>query len=339
MHRGNPKGWVVPVLEAAIVALREAGDAKYSAWALNRLSNILSRSESGLPVATAHASEAAALFRQIGDSYGEAESVHRVAMNEMGRGNTELGMEMLYQSLATAQRQRDSASVSKSRWILTCAELKVGNLDAAEAIAEQLILDQSTYGLAGGFALAESAIFRHDLDVAIARAWDMHRRASSYSGPTAGAYSMLATAYRLTGDLVAAEGHVAEGELISGRRLHEVNAQIARAKGDRVGARQDLRFALREFSDDVFWSTMPAIILEVAGLTASVDPACAARLASLSRGLTARGERWPVYPQDVEQIRAILLAHDADPDLPFPDPMPGEAEVVAEALAALEMLS
>ncbi|MEI8221977.1 MAG: hypothetical protein WCH91_15200, partial [bacterium] len=117
MHRGNPKGWVVPVLEAAIVALREAGDAKYSAWALNRLSNILSRSESGLPVATAHASEAAALFRQIGDSYGEAESVHRVAMNEMGRGNTELGMEMLYQSLATAQRQRDSASVSKSRWI------------------------------------------------------------------------------------------------------------------------------------------------------------------------------------------------------------------------------
>jgi hypothetical protein len=46
-----------------------------------------------------------------------------------------------------------------------------------------------------------------------------------------------------------------------------------------------------------------------------------------------------VYPQDVEQIRAILLAHDADPDLPFPDPMPGEAEVVAEALAALEMLS
>ena len=340
MHRGNPKGWEVPVLEAAIVVLREAGDAKYSAWALNRLSNILSGSGSDLSVATAYASEAAALFRQIGDSYGEAESVHRVAMNEIGCGNTELGMEMLYQSLATAQRQRDSASVSKSRWILTCAELKVGNLDAAEAIAELLILDQSTYGFWGYSALAESAIFRHDLDVAIARVWNLHRRASSdsASGPTAHAYRLLAEAYRLTGDLVAAEGHVAEGELISGRRLHRVNAQIALAKGDRVGARQDLRFALSEFSDDIFWSTMPAIILEVAGLTASVDPARAARLASLSRGLTARGERWPVYPQDVEQIRAILLAHGADPDLAYPDPMPGEAEVVSEALAALEFV-
>jgi hypothetical protein len=84
---------------------------------------------------------------------------------------------------------------------------------------------------------------------------------------------------------------------------------------------------------------MPAIILEVAGFAAPVDAPRASRLASLSGGLTARGERWPLYPQDVEQIRAILLAHDADPDLAYPDPMPGEAEVVAEALAALEILS
>ena len=340
MHRSNPKAWEVPALEAALVTLREAGDAKYTAWVLNRLSNLLSRSASDLSVATAQATEAAALFRQVGDSYGEAESVHRVGMNELGRGATGLGMEILYRSLETAQRQRDSASVSKSRFILALAELKVGNLDAAEVIAGQLILDQSTYGNFGDAALAESAIFRDDLEVAIARAWEFHRRAVSYSnsGQMAWAHATLATALRFKGDLETAEGHSRESERIHGKRPHLLSAQIARAKGDRDGARQDLRFAFSEFSRDIFWSYMPAIILEVAGLTAAVDADRAARLASLSRGLTARGERWPVYPQDSEQIRAILVEHGADPDMTSPDPMPSEAEVIAEALAALEFV-
>ncbi|MEI8221890.1 MAG: hypothetical protein WCH91_14765, partial [bacterium] len=341
MHRFDGiTGWEVPVLEAALVTLRAAGDAKYTGWVLNRLSNYISGSGSDLSVAIELETEAAGLFRTIGDSYGEAEAVHRIGMNEMGRGNIVLGMEILYRSLATAQRQRDSASVSKSRWILACAELKVGNLDAAEAIAGQLIVDQTTYGALGEFILIQTAIHRNDLAGAIAHGWTFHRRGGTYSSWYPGfALSLIGTIFRLTGDVETAEGHLRESERTLGKRPHLLCAQIARAKGDRVGARQDLRFALSEFSDDIFWSTMPGIILEVAGFAAPVDAPRASRLASLSGGLTARGERWPLYPQDVEQIRAILLAHDADPDLAYPDPMPSEAEVVAEALAVLEFIS
>ena len=340
MHRTDGiTGWEVPVLEAALVTLRAAGDAKYTGWVLNRLSNYISGSGSDLSVAIELETEAAGLFRTIGDSYGEAEAVHRIGMNEMGRGNIVLGMEILYRSLATAQRQRDSASVSKSRWILACAELKVGNLDDAEAIAGHFIVDQTTYGVLGELVLAETAIHRNDLEGAIARGWTMHRRGGTYSSSYLGiALRLIGTSFRLTGDLETAEGHLRESERTLGKRPHLLCAQIARAKGDRVGARQDLRLALGEFAQDIFWSTMPAIILEVAGFAAPVDAPRASRLASLSRGLTARGERWPVYPQDVEQIRAILLAHGADPDLAYPDPMPGEAEVVSEALAALEFV-
>jgi len=341
MHRFDGiTGWEVPVLEAALVTLRAAEDAKYTGWVLNRLSNYISGSGSDLSVAIELETEAAGLFRTIGDSYGEAEAVHRIGMNEMGRGNIVLGMEILYRSLATAQRQRDSASVSKSRWILACAELKVGNLDAAEAIVGQLIVDQTTYGVLGEFILIQTAIHRNDLAGAIAHGWTFHRRGGTYSSWYPGfALSLIGTIFRLTGDVETAEGHLRESERTLGKRPHLLCAQIARAKGDRFGARQDLRFALSEFSDDIFWSTMPGIILEVAGFAAPVDAPRASRLASLSRGLTARGERWPVYPQDIEQVRATLLDHRADPDLPFPDPMPGEAEVVAEALAALEILS
>ena len=53
--------------------------------------------------------------------------------------------------------------------------------------------------------------------------------------------------------------------------------------------------------------------------------------------MNARGERYPIFPQDIARVRQVLIDHGADPDLPFPDPMPGETEVVAEALAALDL--
>ena len=116
-------------------------------------------------------------------------------------------------------------------------------------------------------------------------------------------------------------------------------AVLASAAGDRQAAHDRLREAIRMRAHAPFASKLPFAILEVAGLTAAVDPIRASRLASLSRGLNARGERYPIFPQDIARVRQVLIDHGADPDLPFPNPMPSEAEVVAEAFAALDQVT
>ena len=184
------------------------------------------------------------------------------------------------------------------------------------------------------------AAFRGDLS--LARALIDRLNSSSRTK-----HMMLASIFRLGGDFASARTALdrLRIELVTNDQwdnLCEVTvclAAVASGTGDRQAACDHLRAAIRMRAFAPFSSKLPFAILEVAGLTAADDPSRASRLASLSRGLNARGERWPIFPQDIARVRQVLIDHGADPDLPFPNPMPSEAEVVAEAFAALDQVT
>ena len=340
LARDLPRDDHKPMLEAAYEAFSAMGDVRGQGRVLERLANVHAGTGSDAEVVIGYSTQAMEAFRRVGDHRSEIDASVRLAMTESGRGDMARAREIIAQSILVARRHQDSNGLRLMRMMRVYLDFKCGDIAAASLHFGDGADGAGLLGSMGGEVLdGYFAVYRGDLGVAQAAMEGLHSssRQKMFLAPLV---------FRLSADLASARTALdrLRIELVTNDQwdgLCDVMvclAVLASAAGDRQAACVHLREAIRIRARAPFLSKLPFVILEVAGLTASVDPARAARLASLSRGLTARGERWPVYPQDVEQIRAILLAHGADPDLAYPDPMPGEAEVVSEALAALEFV-
>ena len=336
LSQPHPRDDHKPMLEAAAESFR---DLRGVGRVLQRLANVHAGTGSGADVVIGFSTGAMDAFRQVGDHRSEVDASHRLAMTEAGAGNEARAREILDRSITVARRHRDADSERNTKFYLASLEHKCGDLEAMSTLIEKVVagsgvsqwkMEVHTWHLAvhrgdlgGAGAIADSMDDAHWLKKMFSASV---LRLEGYHGPARTAFERMRLEF-VTNDQV---------DGLSGTLVALV--VLAYGTGDRQAASDHLREAIRIRARAPFWSKLPFAILEVAGLTAADDPSRASRLAALSRGLTARGERWPVFPQDIARVRQVLIDHGADPDLPFPDPMPSEAEVVAEALAALEFV-
>jgi hypothetical protein len=326
------------MLEAAYATFTALGDVRGQARVLERLANVHAGTGNDADVVIGYSTRAMDAFRQAGAHRSEIDASARLAMTEAGQGNMVRAREIIAHSIVLARRHQDTNGLRLMRMMRGILDFKCGDLAAASS---ELGVATDGPGLLGSMGEAIDgyfAAFRGDLG--LARAVMDGVNATSRTKRM-----ILASIFRLGGDFASARIALdrLRIDLVTNDKsdtLGEVTvclAAVASGIGDRQAACDHLREAIRIRARAPFESRLPFAILEVAGLTAAVDPARASRLASLSRGLNARGERWPIFPQDIARVRQVLIDHGADPDLPFPDPMPGEAEVVAEAFAALDL--
>ena len=330
-----PREEYKPMLEASAETFRTLGDVRGLGRVLERLANVHAGTGSDADVVIGYSTRAMDAFRQVGDHRSEIDASERLAMTESGRGNIARAREITDRAIVVARRHRDANGERAMHSMHAGIDFKCGDLDAAmQKFMAAGFHGRGLYGTLGSeMFTGYIAIHRGDLG-------DAGKTASLQDRDT----HLLAAVLRLTGEYGSART-----VLDRIRRWSTMNDQVetlseahiclgvlSSATGNWPAASDHLREAIRVRARAPWFSRLPFAVLEVAGLTVARDPARASRLASLSRGLTARGERWPIFPQDIARVRQVLLDHGADPDLPFPDPMPGEAEVVAEALAALE---
>jgi len=340
LARHLPRDDHKPMLEAAYATFSALGDVRGQARVLERLANVHAGTGSDAEVVIGYSTRAMEAFRQAGDHRSEIDASERLAMTEAGRGNMVRAREIVARSIVVASRHQDTNGLRSMRGMRGILDFKCGDLDAASLQFGAATNGPGLLGSMGEVISGYLAVYRGDLGLARAV---MDGLASTNRNKS----WMAALVFRLDGDLASAR------TVLDRRRIELVTndkddglcdlmicfAVLASGNGDRQAACDHLREAIRIRAYAPFGSRLPFAILEVAGLTAGGDPARASRLASLSRGLTARGERWPIVPQDIARVRQVLIDHGADPDLPFPNPMPSEAVVVAEALAALDQVT
>ena len=340
LARRLPRDDHKPMLEAAYATFSALGDVRGQARVLERLANVHAGTGSDSDVVIGYSTRAMDAFRQAGDHRSEIDASERLAMTEAGRGNMVRAREIVARSIVVASRHQDTNGLRSMRSMRGMLDFKCGDLDAASLQFGAATNGPGLLGSMGEVISGYLAVYRGDLGLARAV---MDGLASTNRNKS----WMAALVFRLDGDLASAR------TVLDRRRIELVTndkddglcdlmicfAVLASGNGDRQAACDHLREAIRIRAYAPFGSRLPFAILEVAGLTAGDDPSRASRLASLSRGLNARGERWPIFPQDIARVRQVLIDHGADPDLPFPNPMPSEAEVVAEALAALDQVT
>ena len=340
LARRLPRDDHKPMLEAAYATFSALGDVRGQARVLERLANVHAGTGSDSDVVIGYSTRAMDAFRQAGDHRSEIDASERLAMTEAGRGNMVRAREIVARSIVVASRHQDTNGLRSMRSMRGMLDFKCGDLDAASLQFGAATNGPGLLGSMGEVISGYLAVYRGDLGLARAV---MDGLASTNRNKS----WMAALVFRLDGDLASAR------TVLDRRRIELVTndkddglcdlmicfAVLASGNGDRQAACDHLREAIRIRAYAPFGSRLPFAILEVAGLTAGDDPSRASRLASLSRGLNARGERWPIFPQDIARVRQVLIDHGADPDLPFPNPMPIEAEVVAEALAALDQVT
>jgi len=340
LARHLPRDDHKPMLEAAYATFTALGDVRGQARVLERLANVHAGTGSDAEVVIGYSTRAMEAFRRVGDHRSEIDASERLAMTEAGRGNMIRAREIVAHSIVVARRHQDTNGLRSMRSMLGVLDFKCGDLAAASSEFGAATDGPGLLGSMGEAIDGYLAAFRGDLSLARAAI-------DRFNSSRPGKHMILASIFRLGGDFASARTALdrLRIELVTNDQwdtLGEVTvclAAVASGTGDRQAACDHLRAAIRIRAFAPYHSKLPFAVLEVAGLTAAVDPARASRLASLSRGLNARGERWPIFPQDIARVRQVLIEHGADPDLPFPDPMPGEAEVVAEALAALDQVT
>jgi hypothetical protein len=341
LARDLPRDDHKPMLEAAYATFSALGDVRGQARVLERLANVHAGTGSDADVVIGYSTRAMDAFRQVGDHRSEIDASLRLAMTEAGRGNMMRAREIIAHSIVLARRHQDTNGLRLMRWMRGVLDFKCGDLVAASSEFGASSDGPRLLGSSAGWpAEGYVAVFRGDLGLARAVMEGLHSSSRQK-------LFLAALVFRLGGDVASARTALdrLRIELVTNDQSDNLCdvmvclAVLASGAGDRQAARDRLREAIRMRAYAPLGSKLPFAVLEVAGLTAAVDPARASRLASLSRGLNARGERWPIVPQDIARVRELLIEHGADPDLPFPDPMPGEAEVVAEAFAALDQVT
>jgi len=338
----TPRKQHVAMLQSVLQTFREVGDAGGEAEALEWGGWFLYGTGGDPEESIAMGLEAVAAYKRLGDTRQGARTLAFMAAIEAGRGKEERARELL----ATALDQLSQSPVFERALlfaILAPVVERAGALaEAEDQVAGLLTIDGLPLRIAFPTVI-RLAVRRFDLGRALELATALDTRLGS--GSDIGGLAHRADIHRLLGETSAATalcrralGGVVPGNMFDdGLLVHLCLARLAIFAGDRRKASASLREAVAVRYLAPFWSHLPAVVLEVAGLVASRDAAVASQMASLSRGQYALGQRHHPFSQDIERVRQVLLEHSADPDLPFPDPMPGEAEVVAEALAALDL--
>ena len=339
-----PRREYVAMLRMARETFRRVGDAGGEAEALEWGACLHSGSGGDPREAIAMGLEAVSVYRHIGDTRQESRAMVQVAALEAGRGNLARAHELVADALGLVGNRLIPNQVESVMALAVLAVLHERSGELAEAetkLASVFTVD----GLPLRIALPtviQLAVRRGDLGRALELATELDTRFGSASD--IGGLALRADVHRLlgeTGEATAlcrrALGGVVPGTIYDdGLLVHLCLARLAISAGDDRKASASLVPAIAVRHLGPFRSHLPAVVLEMAGLVAPQDPALASRMASLSRGMYALGQRHHPFPQDIARVRQVLIEHGADADQPFPDPMPGEAEVVAEALAALE---
>ena len=332
------------MMRTVLQTFREVGDAGGEAEALEWCAWFLIGTGGDPEHAVAMGLEAVSVYRRLGDARQGSRALGTVASIEAGHGNLQRAQQLIAGSLDLGS-DRQVGPPLWSRTVLAMLQERIGDLTDAMA---QLTGALTTDSLEGRIAVPVAirlAVRGGDLGRAFEMAAEMAGRFGSASD--IGGLALRADVHRLLGETEEAvvlchralDGIVPGNIYDDGLLVYLCLARLAGLAGDLRKAVSSLREAIAVRYLGAFWSHLPAVVLEVAAVVAPRDQVLASRMAALSRGMYALGQRHHPFPQDIERVRQVLLEHGADPDPPIPDPMPGESLVVKEALAALDLLT